>query len=72
MVKNIVSIIQIILALALIFLIVMQSKGSGLGSSFLGGSSSYSTKRGVEKAVFNITIVISFLFFISSIVLLVV
>ncbi len=72
MIKNIVLIVQIVFSLTLIFLIVMQSKGSGFGSSFMGGSQVYSTKRGVEKAVFKLTIVISVLFFISSVVLLIV
>jgi len=68
--KNILLVIQIILSLVLIFLIVVQSKGSGISSSLMGGSSVYSTKRGVEKAIFNITILIAGLFFISSVILL--
>ncbi|PIV02249.1 preprotein translocase subunit SecG [Candidatus Shapirobacteria bacterium CG03_land_8_20_14_0_80_40_19] len=70
MTKNILLVIQIILSLFLIFLIVVQSKGSGISSSLMGGSQIYSTKRGVEKAVFNITILIAVLFFISSVFLL--
>jgi len=45
----------------------MQSKGAGL-SSVLGGSGAiYSTKRGVEKMLFYVTIVTAILFFGSHI-----
>lgn len=66
--KPIISLIQIILALLLIMLIVLQSKGTGLGSTFGGDMGFYGTKRGAEKMLFNLTIVIAVLFFISSII----
>jgi peptide/nickel transport system substrate-binding protein len=48
-------IIQIILSLMLIGLILIQVKGSGLGSAF-GNIGAYSTRRGVEKVVFYLTV----------------
>lgn len=54
-------IFQIVVALLLITVIILQSKGTGLGAS-LGGSSNYHTKRGVEKTLFYVTIVVSVLF----------
>lgn len=68
MAKNAFIIVQIILSLVLIFLILIQGKGSGLGSPFLGGIGIYSTRRGVEKTIFYLTIVFVALFFLSSIV----
>ncbi len=59
-------IVQIIVAIALIALSVMQSKGSGLGRMFGGDSSIYRTRRGVEKTLFQATIVIGVLFFLVS------
>lgn len=61
-------IVQIIIALVLIFLIVIQSKGTGIDSSLINVSSTYSTKRGLDKIVFYLTIAFAALFFISSIV----
>lgn len=58
--------IQIILAVFLIGLIVLQSKGTGMGSTFGGDMGFYGTKRGAEKILFITTIVIAFLFLISS------
>lgn len=62
------NIIQIILALAIIALILIQAKGSGLGSTFGGQSASYHSKRGVEKVVYSSTIISILLFVIVAII----
>ena len=64
------AIIQITLAVLLVIVILLQGQGSGLGSAF-GGSSSYHTKRGMEKSLYFITILLLVLFVLSSILLLV-
>ncbi len=56
------NIIQIALAVILIILILMQSRGSGLGGVFGGEGNVYQTKRGVEKIVFISTIITAALF----------
>jgi len=66
-VKTYLSIAQIILGAVLIAAIVLQSKEAGLGG--LGGGDAggvFRARRGVEKALFNGTIVLSFLFFALS------
>lgn len=55
--------LQIILAGILIGAILMQAKGSGLGSAFGGGGNIYQTKRGAEKVLYNSTIVLGIIFF---------
>jgi preprotein translocase subunit SecG len=63
------NLIQIVISIALIVLIILQTKGSGLGGLF-GGSDSggvYTTRRGVEKTMFNATIGLSVAFFIVAI-----
>lgn len=60
---NIVTIAQIIISILLIAIILIQQKGSGLGSAFGGESGNlYSTKRGVEKILFYATIVLAVAF----------
>ncbi|MBI5138517.1 MAG: preprotein translocase subunit SecG [Candidatus Vogelbacteria bacterium] len=60
---------QIVLSILLIVLILLQKNEAGLGSAFGGGSaSSFRTKRGFEKILFNSTIVISVLFVASAII----
>ncbi|MFH1947581.1 MAG: preprotein translocase subunit SecG [Candidatus Magasanikbacteria bacterium] len=61
--KDILIIIQIIMAIALVVVILLQQKGSGLGAAFGGSSNIYSTKRGVDKILFRATIVVSIIFF---------
>ncbi len=48
--------------------ILLQQKGTGLSGVFGGSSNIYSTKRGVDKLLHNGTIAIASLFFILSIV----
>lgn len=63
---NLLVILQIGISVALIALILIQQSGSGgLGVS-LGGTSSYHTKRGVEKGLFATTIVLAVLFTVVS------
>lgn len=60
-------IVQIILGILLIALVSMQSKNLGSGAVFGGGSSSFqTTRRGFEKTLFNLTLVVSVLFFLVA------
>ena len=59
------TIIQIVSAIALIIAILLQQRGTGLGSAFGGDSAVFRTKRGVEKTLFFGTIIFSILFFAS-------
>jgi preprotein translocase subunit SecG len=61
------QIIQIIVAATLITLILLQAKGTGLGGIFGGSSSVYQSRRGVEKTLFNATVVLSVVFFLVAI-----
>jgi preprotein translocase subunit SecG len=58
---------QLLTAVVLMTLILLQSRGTGLGNIFGGGSESYRSKRGVEKILFSATIVVAALFLIISI-----
>ncbi len=64
--KTALTIIQIILCLLLSGLIFMQSKGSSENNNIL--SETVSQRRGWEKILFNLTLVIILLFLISSVV----
>lgn len=61
------NIIQIILSVLLITAILLQHRGTGLGGAFGGDSNMYRSKRGLEKFLFNATIVIAILFVAISI-----
>ena len=66
--KTYLYVAQIVLAVALILAILLQVRGGGLGGIFGQADSVYRTKRGVEKTLFQITIVLSALFVIISLV----
>lgn len=56
------NIALIILAVALVASILMQVRGAGLGSVFGGTGTVFKTKRGIERLLFNATIIIATLF----------
>ena len=59
----------IIVSIALIAAVVLQSRGIGLGGLGGGdfGGSGYHVRRGVEKLIFNITIWLSAALFVLAI-----
>ena len=62
------SIAQIVLSVALILSIMLQVKGGGMGGIFGQADSVYRTKRGIERTLFQLTIVLAVIFIIISIV----
>jgi len=60
--QNILTYVQVGSAVVLVVSILLQQRGSGLGSGIGGTGMEYSTKRGVEKGVFYVTIVMAILF----------
>jgi preprotein translocase subunit SecG len=68
--------IQIVLSVLLVAAVLLQrgdpELGSAFGSSDSSGGSSYFTRRGFEKTMFNATIVLAILFVISALVSLVI
>lgn len=57
---------HVITAVLLVSAILLQSKGVGLSAAFGGGGEIYQTKRGAEKAIFILTIVLAFVFTVTS------
>ncbi len=70
-IQSILPYVQIILSVILLVTILLQRTGSQIGGAFGGGdnfSSVYHTRRGFEKTLFILTIVISILFVIASLI----
>jgi preprotein translocase subunit SecG len=66
-------IVQIILAITLTTVILLQVKSAGLGSAFGGSDASiYTSRRGIDKILFQFTIVLSGVFFLTSLIVLLV
>lgn len=65
--------LQIALAILLILGILFQQRGAGLGGAFGGGDGfGFNTRRGAEKVLFNMTIVVSILFILSTLIALII
>jgi preprotein translocase subunit SecG len=60
--------LQIILAVALIVVILLQTPSMGLGGIFGGDSTVARSRRGVEKTLYHITIGLSIAFFLISLI----
>jgi len=63
--------IQMILAIVLVALILMQHSESGSGGAFGGNdnwNAGYHTRRGFEKIIFDTTIIVSIIFVVLSFV----
>jgi preprotein translocase subunit SecG len=58
---------QILISIVLVGILLLQAKGSGFGAA-LGGStgSMFRTRRGVEKTLFQLTIILVIVFILIS------
>jgi len=62
------NVAQIVLSVALVMAILLQVKGGGLGGIFGQADTVFRTRRGVERTLFQLTIVLVVLFIIISII----
>lgn len=65
--KDALRIAQLILAVWLIAFILMQSRGTSLGSVFGQEGSVFHTRRGAERILFNFTIGVAITFLLISV-----
>lgn len=66
-IKQIFTIIQLIIAAFMIVAILFQQRGAGSSAITGGSQASYYTKRGFEKVLFIITIILAFLFLSTAV-----
>jgi len=57
---------QLIVSIALTLSVLLQSRGSGLGGTFGGDSAVYRSRRGIERRLWQFTIVLMALFVMFS------
>lgn len=66
---NVLMIALIVVAILLILVILVQSRGSGLSATFGGEGNVYRSKRGIEKTLSRLTILLSVLFVLLAFLL---
>ena len=59
---------QIIVSIALMAAILLQARGTGLSGTFGGDSAVYRSRRGIERRLFQFTILLITLFVLFSLV----
>ncbi len=66
-------IVQIVLAITLISVILLQVKSASLGSAFGGSDASiYTSRRGIDRVLYQFTIALSVVFLFTSLIVLMV
>lgn len=60
------SVALIVISIALVLAVMFQVKGGGMGGIFGQSSTVFRTKRGIEKTLFQLTIILVILFVVVS------
>jgi preprotein translocase subunit SecG len=60
--------LQILISCMLIFVVLLQVKGSGFGQALGGADTSYRTRRGLERTLMQLTIVLTGLFVLVAVI----
>ena len=66
---NYLNLAQLLISLSLIVIILLQTRGGDIGAAFGGGGgggSSFRTRRGLEKTLFQFTIALAAIFVAMS------
>jgi len=65
---DLLEIAQILIAFAVGASILLQARGTGLSSTFGGESTAYRSRRGLERVLFRLTIVLATVFVLISMI----
>lgn len=65
--SNSLAIAQLVISVVLSVVLLLQAKGSGFGAGLGGSTSVFRTRRGIEKTLFQLTIVLIILFVVVAI-----
>lgn len=66
-ISEILPIITVVSAVLMVLSILLQQRGASLGAGFGGSSELYTSRRGVDKNLFEATIVLAVVFVLSII-----
>ena len=65
---NAISFVTVISAILTILLILLQQRGASLGAGFGASGELFTTRRGIEKRIFQTTVVMATVFVLSILV----
>ena len=64
--KSFLSIAQILVSMLLVVLVLMQVRGTGFGAALGGQDYTFRTKRGLQRSLHRLTIVVTIVFIAIS------
>lgn len=64
--RDFLSIAQILISSVLIVLVLLQVKGTGFGAALGGQDQTFRTRRGLQRSLFRLTIVVTAVFLAFS------
>ena len=67
-INNILQIVTVVTAILLILGILLQQRGASLGSGSGSSGELYTTRRGIDKSLFDATVVLAVIFILSILV----
>ncbi len=67
-IDGILQIITLVSAVLMIIAILLQQRGASLGAGFGSTGELYTTRRGIDKSLFDVTIVLAVIFILSILV----
>jgi preprotein translocase subunit SecG len=67
-IDNILQIATVVSAVLLILLILLQQRGASLGAGFGSSGELYTSRRGIDKSLFDVSVVIAVIFVMSILV----
>ena len=65
---DLLQVAQIVIAVAVSASILLQARGTGLSSTFGGESTAYRSRRGLERTLFRLTVVLIGVYVVISLV----
>lgn len=67
-ITNILQVVTVGSAVLLIVAILLQQRGASLGAGFGGSNELYTTRRGLDKNLFEVTVILSVVFVLSILI----
>lgn len=64
-ISNILPVVTIVTAVLLVVCILLQARGASLGAGFGSSGELFTTRRGIDKSLFDVTVVLTVVFILS-------
>ena len=64
-IDNILQIITVVSAIFMILAILLQQRGASLGAGFGSSGELFTTRRGIDKNLFEVTVILAVIFVLS-------